>query len=444
MRVICRLNINKIRKAKPGTDGKTVLMCDGGGLWLQVSAGKNGQVNKSWVFRYAATGTKISSTGREYRRERQMGLGPLDTVGLADRPALNPNGKPQLDEKGNAVMLPGARTLAAQARVLLLQGRDPIEARDASKGAAALARTNRQTFDQATEAYLQKFEDGWKNQMHRSQWRATLRDYASPVLGKLDVDAIDTEQVLKVLEPIWSTIPETAARVRGRIETVLDFAGRNEGNPARWNGHLEHRLAKRNKARTVKHLEAMPYDEIAGFMSELRGVDGIAARALELTVLTATRTNETIGAEWDEIDFDGRTWTIPASRTKRDREHKVPLSDAAIGVLRAMADIRHDDRIFPVHRRAMRLVLKDMGRDVTVHGFRATFRSWAGGCTSHPRDICETALGHSIGNAVEQAYQRDALLAKRRVLMADWAEFCAKPAATVLRMESRSREIIPA
>jgi len=422
MRMIGRLNINKVRNAKPGSDGKTVLMCDGGGLWLQVSAGKNGQINKSWIFRYAATGTKISSTGREYRRERQMGLGALHTVGLAD-----------------------AREMAREARLLIARGIDPIEARDASKGAASLARTNRQTFDEATEAYLQKFEDGWKNQMHRSQWRATMRDYASPVLGKLDVLAIDTEHVLKVLEPIWATIPETAARVRGRIETVLDFAGRSDGNPARWKGHLEHRLAKRNKARTVKHLAAMPYDQIAAFMGELRGVEGIGARALELTVLTATRTNETIGATFDEIDFDARTWTIPASRTKRDREHKVPLSDAAIAVIRAMAEIRHDDRIFPVGRRAMRLVLKDdLQRDVTVHGFRATFRSWAGGCTSHPRDVCEAALGHSIGNAVEAAYQRDALLAKRRVLMADWAEFCAKPAGTVIRMDGRSRESIPA
>jgi integrase len=422
MRMIGRLNVNKIRNAKPGPEGRTILMCDGGGLWLQVGAGKNGQINKSWVFRYAVAGTKISRTGREYRRERQMGLGPLYTVGLAD-----------------------AREMAREARLHVARGVDPIDARDASKGAAALARTNRQTFDQAAEAYLQKFEDGWKNEMHRAQWRSTLRDYISPVLGRLEVEAIETEHVLKALEPIWSTIPETAVRVRGRIETVLDFAGRNNGNPARWKGHLEHRLAKRNKTRSVKHLAAMPYDEVAAFMGELRAVDGIAARALELTILTATRTNETIGATWDEIDFDARTWTIPASRTKRDREHKVPLSDAAVAVLKAMAEICHDNRIFPVHRRSMRLVLKeDLRSDVTVHGFRATFRSWAGGCTSHPRDICETALGHSIGNAVEQAYQRDALLAKRRVLMADWAEFCAKPAANVLPMDGRSRETIPA
>jgi len=410
--MIGRLTSNKVRNVKPGPDGKTVLMCDGGGLWLQVSAGKSGQVNKSWVFRYAVAGTKISRTSREYRRERQMGLGAAHTVSLAD-----------------------AREMARQARLLVLQRKDPIAERDASKGAAVAAQAKRLTFDQAAELYLQKFEDGWKNRVHRSQWRATLADYVSPVLGKLDVEAIDTEQVLKVLEPIWSTIPETAARVRGRIETVLDFAGRNGGNPARWKGHLEHRLAKRNKVRTVQHLAALHYDDIAGFMGDLRAVDGIAARALEFTVLCAVRTGETLGATWDEIDFVARWWTIPASRTKRDKAHTVPLSDAAVAVLRAMAAIRHDQRVFPIAGNAMLVVLKEVRPGVTVHGFRATFRSWAGGCTTHSRDVCETALGHSIGSAVEQAYQRDALLAKRRVLMADWGEFCGKRSARVTRID---------
>jgi integrase len=420
MRTIGRLTSNKARNAKPGPNGKTVLMCDGGGLWLQVSSGKDGQVNKSWVYRYAIAGTKISRTGREYRRERQMGLGAAHTVSLAD-----------------------AREMARQARLLVLQGKDPIAERDASKGAAVAAQAKRLNFDQAAELYLQKFEDGWKNRVHRSQWRSTLADYVSPVLGKLDVEAFDTEQVLKVLEPIWSTIPETAARVRGRIETVLDFAGRNGGNPARWKGHLEHRLARRNKARTVKHLAALSYAEIGTFMAALRAVDGIAARALEFTVLTAARTGEAIGARWDEIDLDARTWIIPGARTKRDREHRVPLSDAAMRVLEAMAAIRHNDRIFPVGDQAMLLVLKELRPGFTVHGCRASFRSWAGGCTVHPRDVCETALGHSIGSAVEQAYQRDALLAKRRVLMADWSEFCSKPSASVVRIDvGASRNVL--
>jgi integrase len=241
-----------------------------------------------------------------------------------------------------------------------------------------------------------------------------------PVLGKLDVEAVDTGAVLKVLEPIWSTRPETASRVRGRIETVLNFAGRSGANPARWKGHLEHKLAKRNKARTVRHLSALPYAEMGAFMSELRAVTSIPARALELTILCATRTNETMGARWDEFDLEAQLWVIPAARTKRDREHRVPLSDAAVSALKAMAAIRQDDCVFPIGIEAMRHCLQDLRPGVTVHGFRATFRSWAGGCTTHPRDVCETALGHSIGSSAEQAYQRDALVAKRRVLMADW------------------------
>jgi integrase len=176
--------------------------------------------------------------------------------------------------------------------------------------------------------------------------------------------------VLKVLEPIWTTIPETASRVRGRIESILDFAGRNP-NPARWKGHLEYRLAKRNKARTVEHLAAMPYSEIASFMADLRAVQSIPAMALELTILTACRSGEVLGARWSEIDLAKRVWTIPASRTKRDKEHTVPLSDASTAVLEAMAAIRDDERIFPLSATAMRLVLKDLGAKITVHGFRS-------------------------------------------------------------------------
>jgi integrase len=413
MRILGRLTTNKIKTAKPRPCGKTALLCDGGGLWLQVSAGKEGQVNKSWIFRFAAAETKISRTGRPYRRERQMGLGPLHTVGLAD-----------------------AREMAREARLLVLKGIDPLDTKHASRTAAQNAQAKRRTFGEVAELYLQKNEDGWKSAMHRRQWRSTLRDDILPVLGKLDVDAIDTEAVLRVLEPIWLVKPETASRIRGRIETVLDFAGRNGSNPARWKGHLEHKLARRNKARTVRHLPALPYAEIGALMTKLRAVSGIAARALELTILCATRTNETIGARWCEFDLDQRLWVIPAVRTKRDKEHRVPLSDAAIAILRAMAAVRSDDLVFPVSDPAMRLCLGELHPGITVHGFRATFRSWAGGCTTHPRDVCETALGHSIGSAAEQAYQRDALIAKRRVLMTDWADFCAGDrAANVVRLD---------
>jgi integrase len=397
-----------VKNAKPGPGGKTVMLCDGGSLWLQVSTGKHGQVSKSWIFRYAAEGTKISRTGREYRRERQMGLGPLHTVGPAD-----------------------AREKARDARLLLLAGKDPLDEKNAHAAAARAAQATRRTFEQAAGEYLAKFEGGWKSEMHRRQWRDTLRDYILPVLGKIEVDAINTEHVLGVLEPIWTTIPETASRVRGRIETVLDFAGCNGANPARWKGHLEHKLAKRNKVRTVKHLAALPYTEIAAFMSELRAVNSIPARALEITILTACRSNEVIGAMWGEFDLAKRLWTIPASRTKRDREHTAPLSDACVAILEAMAAAQHGGRVFPIGAISMRRCLHGVRPGITVHGFRATFRSWAGGCTSHPRDVCEAALGHAVGNAVEQAYMRDALLAKRRVLMDDWANFCAgAPAST--------------
>ncbi len=217
---------------------------------------------------------------------------------------------------------------------------------------------------------------------------------------------------------------------------MLDFAGRSGANPARWQGYLEHKLAKRNKVRTVKHLSALPYAEMGAFMAELRGVDSIVARALELTILCAARTNETMGARWSEFNLDRRLWIIPALRTKRDKEHRVPLSDAAVAIVKGMAAIRQDDRVFPIGEHEMRRCMREMRPGTTVHGFRSTFRSWAGGCTVHPRDVCETALGHSIGSAVAQAYQRDALIAKRRTLMSDWADFCASGrGADILYME---------
>jgi integrase len=402
MRTTGRLSFNAVKNAKPGPDGKAVMLCDGGNLWLEVRVGKHGHLSKSWIFRYAAEGTKISQTGREYRRERQMGLGPLHTVGLAE-----------------------AREKARDARLLLLAGKDPLDEKNAQVAARRTAQARRLTFADAAKAYLSRFEHTWKNAAHRRQWHDTLQDYVLPALGQMDVAAISTDQVLGVLEPIWATVPETASRVRGRIETVLSFAGRSEGNPARWKGHLEHKLAKRNKVRTVKHLAALPYTEIAAFMSELRAANSIPARALEITILTACRSNEVIGAMWGEFDLAKRLWTIPASRTKRDKEHAVPLPDACVAILEAMAAAQQGGRVFPIGQISMRRCLLDIQPGVTVHGFRSTFRSWAGACTTHPRDVCEAALGHAVGNAVEQSYMRDALLAKRRVLMADWADFCA-------------------
>jgi integrase len=428
MRVIGRLNVTKIRNAKPGPDGRTVMLCDGGNLWLQVYTGEAGQVCKSWVFRYAAQSMKTSNTGRVYRPTRWMGLGAEHTISLVQ-----------------------AREMARQARLLVLQGKDPIDERNASKAAVAAARAERVTFDEAMEAYLERVEDNWKNPVHRTQWRASMRDYVLPILGKLDVTEIGTEQVLQTLEPIWSSRHVTAQRIRGRIEAVLDFSGRNVGNPARWQGHLEYRLTKRSKT-LVKKLPALPYADIGTFMAELRNVNSIAARALELTVLCATRTSETIGATWDEIDFTARTWTIPVERLKRqgeqeDGSHCIPLSGAALAVIEQMAEIRYDDRIFPIGHQAMLLCLRDLREAVTTHGFRSTFRSWAGGCTTHPRDVCEMSLGHTVGSAVERSYMRDSLLSKRRLLMADWAEFCGKAPADIVRMnreEAPRNQAIPA
>jgi hypothetical protein len=263
MRVLGRLTVTKVKNARPADGSKTLSLCDGGGLWLQVGIGKHGQINRSWYFRYAAPGTRVSRSGREYRRERVVGLGPVHTVGLAE-----------------------AREAARECRVLLRAGKDPLDEKNARAASAGAGRAIVRTFERAAFEYLAKFEDSWKNARHRRQWRETLRDYMLPTLGRLDVEAIATDDVLRVLEPIWGTIPETASRVRGRIETVLDFAGCNASNPARWKGHLEHRLAKRNKARTVQHLPALPYSEMPSFMAELRAVDSIQAKALEFCILT--------------------------------------------------------------------------------------------------------------------------------------------------------------
>jgi integrase len=404
-RGLCRLTVRQVQTAQPG------FVCDGGNLWLQTTIGVDGKLRRSWVFRYATGQIVLSSTGKRRRVEKAMGLGSVETVSLLE-----------------------AREKAADARKLLGQDIDPLETKRAHRASMVARETKFTSFDEAAKKYLRKYEDGWKNRVHRQQWRNTLRDYVVPVLGKRDVRTIDTAVVLKVLSPIWERIPETAARVRGRIEAVLDFAKveigfawQDGGNPARWSGHLEHCLKARKQS--TKRLPALSWREMPAFISELRGMENIAARALEFTILCATRREETVGAVWREIDLDARTWTIPLERLKRkgeqeDGSHCIPLSDAALGVLRALDEIRQDDRIFPIGLDDMLTCLKELRAELTVHGFRATFRSWAGACTNHPRDVCETALGHPVGDASERAYMRDALLAKRRKLMDEWAAFC--------------------
>jgi integrase len=394
-RTLNRLSPLKVQKLK-----RKGLHADGGGLYLRVTDGGT----KSWMFRYGDGG-----------KLRDMGLGPVHTISL-----------------------PRARELARDCRELRLQGIDPIAHRKAALAAMRASDAKAMTFKQCADGYIASHDAGWRNASHRQQWLNTLAQHVHPTLGALTVAAIDTGLVLRAIEPIWKTIPETAARVRGRIEGILDFAKargyRSGENPARWRGHLDDLLPARRKLAKVKHHAALPYTEMPAFMVALRYDSSIGARALEFTILTAARTGEVLGATWAEIDMAAKVWVIPAARTKADREHRVPLSPAAIARLRQMQEIRTNDFVFPGRRgrltpKTMQLILRRMGRnDLTVHGFRSTFRDWAAERTNFPREMAEMALAHSVGSAVEQAYRRGDLFEKRRKLMDAWAEFCSKPA----------------
>jgi integrase len=372
---------------------------DGDGLWLQVSI----TGTKAWLLRYMRNG-----------RARHMGLGPLSLVSLAE-----------------------ARERAKNARRLLLDGADPLEARAAERQRAALATAVGITFRECAERYIAAHESGWRSAIHRRQWSSSLDAYALPIFGDLPVSAIDTALVTKALEAIWFSKPETGARVRGRIESVLDWAtarGYRQGeNPARWKGHLKNLLPAPRKIRRVKHLAALEHAELPAFMSELRDREAVAARALEFLILTASRTGEVLGARWDEIDGD--VWVIPANRMKGQRDHRVPLSPRALGIIRHLPG--DGEFVFPGNRRgaplsgmAMLRVLHRMGReDLTAHGFRSTFRDWVSEQTSYPREVAEASLAHAVESKVERAYRRGDLFDKRRRLMAEWAAFCASPTA---------------
>jgi integrase len=331
-----------------------------------------------------------------------------------------------------------ARRQASKFRELVASGVDPIERRKADRTAARIAVAKALTFDDCRDAYIEAHEKAWRNPKHRQQWLNTLRTYATPVFGKLPVQAVDTGLVMKVLGPIWNTKPETASRVRGRVEVILDWAKvseyRSGENPARWRGHLDHLLPAKSKVRKVEHHPALPYAQIGAFMASLREQPMGAARALEFLILTATRTGETIGASWEEIDLETRIWMIPAGRMKVTREHRVPLSAAAAAVLKEMRELRQNDFVFPGARQgrplsemALLMLLRRMGYGhITVHGFRSTFRDWAAERTNFPREVAEMALAHAIPDAVEAAYRRGDLFDKRRKLMDAWAAYCAK------------------
>lgn len=398
------LKVAAIARAKaPGYYG------DGGGLFLQVS--RFGTA--SWVFRYRVAG-----------RLREMGLGSFDTIGLAD-----------------------ARERARKAREQRLDGIDPIEQRKAVRLAAGLDAAKVVTFKECARRYITAHQPAWRNPKHAAQWGTTLETYVYPEFGNLAVQAVDVGLVLKAIEPIWTTKPETASRVRGRVESILDWATargyRTGENPARWRGHLDKLLPAPSKAkraaRQVKgqgeHHAALPYGEISAFLAELRGQEGIAAGALEFAILTAARTGEVIGARWAEIDTAEQLWTIPAERMKSGREHRVPLSAPALAIVEKMAAIRSGDFVFlggkegrPLSNMALLMLLRRMKRgDLTAHGFRSTFRDWAAERTGFPAEVAEMALAHVVGDKVEAAYRRGDLFQKRRQLAEAWGKFCAAP-----------------
>ena len=394
--------VNKLTARQVETAKKAGLYGDGGNLFLKV----DDRANKSWIVRWKADG-----------KLRKVGLGPTRTVSLIE-----------------------ARQRAEAVRRQLLDGFDPQETKRAKEAAAAVEDAKRITFDKATEAYIASHRAGWKNAKHAAQWQATLSTYASPVFGDLPVSAIDTGMVMRVLQPIWVSKNETAHRVRGRIEAVLSWAKahgyRSGENPATWRDNLIHGLPARGKVHKVEHHAALPYDELPAFLRELRERPGVAALALEFAILTATRTSETLNAAWAEFDLDNRLWTIANKRMKGGREHRVPLCDRAVAIVQGM--VKNSDYVFPGAKRgkplsnmAMLTTLRRMKRgDLTTHGFRATFKTWATECTHHQREVIEATLAHVIGGKVEAAYQRGDLLEKRRKLMEAWAVFCDSPAET--------------
>lgn len=371
------------------------------GLALQVAPSGA----RSWVLRYPVGG-----------KRRELGLGGFPGVTLA-----------------------GAREAARKAREQLRDGIDPIEATRAKKSALAAETAKALTFDQCAAAYVKAHAAGWKNAKHAAQWTATLDTYASPIIGAMLVRDVELSHVMKIVEPIWRTKTETASRVRGRIESVLDWAkvrGYRDGeNPARWRGHLDKLLPKRSKVAKPTNFAALPYAQAGDFWTELGKVEGMGAQALRFAILTAARSGEVRGATWEEIDLQAGVWTIPGERMKAGKEHRVPLSAQAVELLASLPRLAGNEHVFPAPRggqlsdMTLTAVLRRMGLEVTAHGFRSTFRDWAAEQTAYPSEVVEMALAHTIDNKVEAAYRRGDLFEKRRRLMSDWSAFLATPSA---------------
>ena len=399
---INRLTAMQVQKlVKPGYHA------DGAGLHLCVKI----TGGKSWIFKY-----------RFGNKEREMGLGPLHTFTLAE-----------------------ARERARAQRKLLSEGIDPLAQKQSREFQRKLDEASVITFDQASARYIESKRLGWKNAKHAQQWTNTLATYASPVFGKMPVGEINTALVLRVLEPIWEDKTETASRVRGRIESVLDWAKaqsyRQGDNPAAWRGHLQNLLSAAKNTKTIEHHAALPYQQISAFMHDVGLMPGTAALALRFIILNASRTSEAIRARWDEFDFDAALWEVPSARMKGKKPHSVPLSHAALAILQTLRMGSTGEYVFegakrgkPLSNMACLELLKRMNRrDLTVHGFRSSFRDWAGESTAHPREVIEHALSHKIKDKAEAAYSRGTLLEKRRTLMADWAAYCGKTDLQVLQ-----------
>lgn len=373
---------------------------DGNGLYLQVS--KTG--TKSWLYRYMLNG-----------KPREMGLGAVAFKTLAE-----------------------ARVLAMECKKLTLHGLDPIDDRIRKKRQCELDAANNITFDQCATEYIEAHKPSWKNQKHCKQWQNTLATYVSPTIGKMSIQSIETDHVLRVLKPIWTVKTETASRIRNRIELILSYAiatgYRVKGNPAIWRGHLDKLLPSRASIKPVKHFTALALDRVGLFVKELQDLDGIAPRALEFLILTGTRTGEVIGAKWSEINLHDKLWSIPASRMKTGREHRVPLSKRAFEIISELSQAKLSEHIFvsrnknkPLSNMALLAVIKRMNYNITTHGFRSSFRDWISEYTQYPNEVAELALAHSISNKVEAAYRRGDLLIKRQLMMQEWAQFCSIP-----------------
>ena len=396
-----RLTPRKVATAGPGTHE------DGAGLRLAVSAAGA----RKWVLRYTFNG-----------RRREMGLGSFPVVGLAD-----------------------ARDKAADARKQVASGADPIEARRFESVATP-------TFTSCAAQYIRAHRRGWRNAKHARQWVRTLKAYARPVIGTKPVDVIGTDDVLQILSEIWTTKNETAKRVQGRIESILNFAAarkwRDPENPARWRGHLDKLLPKPSRVKKVSHHPAMPYTDVPAFVAELKANSSVSALALRLLILTATRTSEVLQARWSEIDIESRIWVIPAIRMKTQREHRVPLAEEAVAILTVVPQVAGNPYVFPGARHgrplsnmALLQLMRGMGYgvngergDYVPHGFRSSFRDWSGEVSSYPRDVAEMALAHVIQNKVEAAYRRGDLFAKRAKMMQEWAQFC---------MQETTEKVVP-